>query len=67
MSRGVQYVRNVLKSCVWGMASLLLVNLSAVFTGISLGFGWLSGGTAALLGVPGVVGLLVLNALFWMA
>ena len=58
--------RRIWRSGAWGLASLCAVNLSAVFSGVSLGFGWLSGGVAAVLGVPGVVGLLVLNALSWM-
>lgn len=48
----------------WGLLSLTLVNLSACFTGVSLGFGWLSGGTAVVFGPPGVLALLLLNALF---
>lgn len=57
-------LRRLWKSGMWGIMSLCAVNLSAVFTGVSLGFGWLSGGTAALFGPPGVVGLLLLNAMF---
>ena len=65
MNRGVYgLLRKVIKSGVWGLVSLLLVNVAAVVTGVSLGFGWLSGGVAVLLGVPGVIGLLCLNALF---
>ena len=60
-------MRRFIRSSLWGLLSLCLVNLSAVFTGVSLGFGWLSGGAAALFGAPGVVGLLVLNALFMIA
>lgn len=68
MNKGVlATIRRILRSGLWGMFALFLVNLSAAFTGISLGFGWLSGGTAAILGAPGVVGLLLLNALFTMA
>ena len=52
------------RSCLYGLLSLCLVNLSAVFTGVSLGFGWFSGGVATLFGPPGVVGLLFLNAMF---
>ena len=57
-------LRSVIKCSVWGLVSLLLVNVAAVATGVSLGFGWLSGGVAVLLGVPGVIGLLCLHALF---
>lgn len=60
-------MRRIVRSGMWGLLSLCAVNLSAAFTGISLGFGWLSGSAAAVLGVPGVVGLLVLNALFLVA
>ena len=42
---------------------MLLVNLCAAFTNVSLGFGWLSGCTAVGLGAPGVVALLILNAI----
>ena len=58
---------NMWRSAVGGFLSLCAVNLSAAFTGVSLGFGWLSGATAVLLGVPGVIGLLALNALFSLA
>ena len=60
-------IRRIIRSRLWGLMALCAVNLSAAFTGVSLGFGWLSGGTAAVLGAPGVVGLLLLNALFAMA
>ncbi len=60
-------VRHFVQSGLWGLAALFLVNVSAAFTGVSLGFGWLSGGTAAILGAPGVLGVLLLNALFTMA
>lgn len=47
------------------MGALCSVNVTAGMTGVSLGFGWLSGGTALFLGVPGVIGLLILNAIFF--
>lgn len=56
-------IRRFVLSGIWGLLSLFAVNLAAVYTHISLGFGWFSGGVAAILGVPGVVGLLLLNAL----
>lgn len=56
-------MRGVIRSSVWGLLSLLAVNVSATFTGVSLGFGWLSGGAAILGGVPGVLGTLLLNAI----
>ena len=54
----------MVQSSFWGLLSLFIVNLLAAITGVSLGFGWLSGGVVAILGVPGLVGLLTLNALF---
>ncbi len=42
-----------------GLAALLLVNLSAGYTGVSLGFNLFNGLVAGVLGVPGVV-LLIL-------
>ena len=60
-------MRNKLRSGMWGLISLFIVNMSAAVTGVSLGFGWLSGGVAAMLGVPGVVALLLCNALFLMS
>ena len=59
-------MRGFIRSALWGMVSLCAVNVSAAFTGISLGFGWLSGGVAILLGVPGVIGTLLLNGIFQM-
>ncbi len=57
-------LHQLFRDAIWGLGSLCAVNISAAFTGVSLGFGWLSGGIAAILGVPGVVGLLLLNAIF---
>lgn len=56
-------MRGAIRSSMWGLLSLLAVNVSAGFTGVSLGFGWLSGGAAILCGVPGVLGTLLLNAI----
>ena len=52
-----------LRSSMCGIGALCAVNLSAAFTGLSLGFGWLSGGVALAMGVPGVIGLLFIRAL----
>ena len=49
-----------IRSGAWGMLSLIGVNVCAAFSGISLGFGWLSGGAAMLFGVPGVLLTLLL-------
>ena len=62
----IRTIREIYRSSVSGLLALCAVNLSAAFTGVSLGFGWLSGGVALLLGAPGVVGMLLMNALFAM-
>ena len=62
--RWFRAMRSYLMSGVWGMLSLCVVNFAAAYTGVSLGFGWVSGSAATFLGVPGVVSLLLLNALF---
>lgn len=59
-------LRHMRRSSLLGLLALCATNVSAAFTGVSLGFGWLSGGVAIVLGAPGVVGLLFLNALFMM-
>ena len=59
-------IKRILRSSALGVGALCSVNILAAFTGVSLGFGWLSGGVALLLGFPGVIGLLALNAIFLM-
>ena len=46
---------------ILGLAALLIVNLSAEFTGIQLGFNVFNGVTAGVLGIPGVVLLLLVQ------
>ena len=62
----IETVRNIYRSSVSGVLALCAVNLTAAFTGVSLGFSMLSGGAALLLGIPGVIGMLLMNALFLM-
>lgn len=46
---------------ILGLAALLIVNLSAEFTGVGLGFNVFNGITAGVLGIPGVVLLLLIQ------
>ena len=46
---------------ILGLAALLIVNLSAEFTGLHLGFNVFNGITAGVLGIPGVVLLLLVQ------
>ena len=48
-------------SATWGWFALVLVHILAAWTGIGLGFGWLTCGVASVLGLPGVIGLVLLN------
>ncbi len=47
-----------------GIAALFAVNLTGLMTGIQLSVNRWSLGTGALLGVPGVISMLVLNIMF---
>ncbi len=57
-------VRSLLSSGTQGLCALGLVNLLGGLTGVSLGTGWLAVGAGFFLGIPGVIALLVLRALF---
>ncbi len=59
--RGGKPVHQVTRSAFSGLGALGLVHLLGAFSGIGLGVGWFTGGTAFLLGVPGVITLLLLN------
>ena len=38
-----------------------MVHISAAWTGIGFGFGWLTCGVASVLGLSGVIGLILVN------
>lgn len=57
-------LRRLLGSAVQGLCALAAVNVAGTFTGVSLGLGWFSGTLCALLGIPGVLLLLLLKAVF---
>ena len=54
-------LRRLLSSGVQGLCAVGLVNVAAGFTGVSLGFSWLTAICSALLGVPGVIGLVLMQ------
>ncbi len=54
-------LRSLLSSGVQGLCALGLVNLLGSFTQVSLGISWLSAGASFALGIPGVIGLLLLK------
>lgn len=49
------------RSALMGLGGLLAVNISGAFTGVTLGFSWLCIGVSALLGVPGVALIVLLQ------
>ena len=57
-------LRRLLSTALQGLCALAAVNVTGVFTGVTLGLGWLTGGVAILLGLPGVAGLLLMRLLF---
>ncbi|MBQ3133757.1 MAG: pro-sigmaK processing inhibitor BofA family protein [Clostridia bacterium] len=57
-------IRRVLSTAVQGICALAAVNVTGMFTGVTLGLGWVTGAVAAVLGLPGVVGLLLGQLIF---
>lgn len=56
-------VRCILGNTVQGACALAAVNVSGALTGVSLGLNWLSAAVCATLGVPGIIGLLLLKCI----
>ena len=56
------WLKSAWHSAKAGWGGLLLVHLLGGFTGVSLGFSWLCVGTATVLGLPGVILLVLLDA-----
>ena len=57
-------LRSLFGSGLQGLCALGLVNFLGAFTNVAMGVGWLTAGTAAALGIPGVIALLLLNLMF---
>lgn len=57
-------IRTLLGSALQGVCSLAAVNVTGMFTGVSLGLNLLSGITCVAAGVPGVITLLLLKLIF---
>lgn len=54
-------LRRLLRSGMQGLGAIALVNVTAGITGVSVGFSWLTAGCGVLLGVPGVIGLVLMQ------
>lgn len=57
-------IRALLGNALQGVCALAAVNVTGVFTGVSLGLNLLSGIACAAAGVPGVITLLLLKLIF---
>ena len=57
-------LRGIVTSGVQGLCALGAVNLFGAFAQAILGVSWLTVGTAFGLGIPGVIGLLILKLIF---
>ncbi|WP_159459709.1 pro-sigmaK processing inhibitor BofA family protein [Scatolibacter rhodanostii] len=54
-------MKNLILSAIFGLTALLLVNLVSVYTGVELVVSKLSLLVAAILGIPGVITMLMMN------
>ena len=61
MVRSGQPVRSLLSSAVQGILALAVVNLTGALTGVTLCVNAASLGVAALGGIPGIIGMLMMN------
>ncbi len=57
-------IRGVAVTGLQGFCALAAVNVTGMFTGVSLSLNWLTGCVGMVFGLPGVAGLLFLNVLF---
>ncbi len=54
---------SVIKSALYGIAGLLAVNISSIFTGVGIGINLLTVSFCLVLGLPGVILMLILKLL----
>ena len=55
-------IKKILVSMIKGIATLVVVNILGIFTGVTLPVSLLSLLIAAVVGIPGVTAMLILNA-----
>ncbi len=53
-----------IKSAFQGLAGLFAVNLAGMITGVTIAVNWYSIVSFIILGLPGVIGALILNLIF---
>ena len=57
-------IRGIAATGLQGACALAAVNVTGMYTGVSLGLNWLTGCVGLVFGLPGIAGLLFLNVLF---
>ena len=57
-------LRGLLKTGLQGMCALAAVDVAGIFTGVSLGLNVFTGLVSLVLGLPGVIGILLVNLIF---
>lgn len=57
-------MRGILVTGLQGVCALAAVDIAGIFTGVSLALNVFTGGVALILGLPGIVGVLLLNLIF---
>ena len=57
----MKWLRSWYRCGIGGLGALLAVNTVGAFTGVTLGYSWLSIGMAGVLGIPGVTALVLLD------
>lgn len=57
-------IRGILKTGLQGVCALAAVDVAGIFTGVSLGLNVFTGLVSLVLGLPGVIGILLLNLIF---
>lgn len=64
MIRSGRPIRQLLGGALQGACALAAVNVTGMFTGVSLGLNLFTAGVCGALGIPGVVTLLFLRVIF---
>lgn len=59
--RPIRFILKVLFNILLGFIALILINMFGAFIGITIGVNWINAVVVALLGLPGVILLIVLQ------
>ena len=57
----MKWIRSWYRCAMGGLGALLAVNTVGAFTGVTLGYSWLTIGMSGILGIPGVIALVILD------